>query len=106
MVSSRRDVIPEPMDIPDVDASAWKEEMEESDSHSDDSDSNAGRNPPPFPIPPVGRQRGQRGGMFNPLNPAANRRFGGRGHRLGGRGGQVLPEDDNRQSQRAAMSGK
>lgn len=118
VASAEPKAVPEPMEVD------GEEEDKGASAHSDDdsgsdSDSDMGDGNPPLPIPPIGVQRpphrgrgyppmpigGRRGHMFNPFNPGADETFGGQGHRLGGREGQVIAGDSVRQSERALLAG-
>lgn len=101
------------VELEDMDTNEEGEEIKDnSDSSSDDSgsDSNAGMGRRNLPLPayppfgPPGRQ-GHGGHMINPFYHAAGGRFGGTGHRLGGKEGQVIAGDSSRRSKKALLAG-
>lgn len=101
---------PEPMEIEEE---GEDQDLAHSDNSGSDSDSDTEHGNQRLPhIPPIGIHRPpwrgppQGGQMFNPFNPAADETFGGQGHRLGGREGQVVAGDNVRRSQIASQAGQ
>ena len=96
MVNVERPVVPEPMDVQDERNA--NRDMEQSDSDSSMEDEN-----PPPPIRhnwPMGQPR------FNPFVPGlvAEERFGGTGHRLGGK--EMSGDSNSIRIQKALVNGK